>query len=67
MASLAWLIPFIPLLGFIINGLGFRKISKNLAGIIRLFNGWHFFFNCCIAFRAVANGKFFFRKIDLYQ
>jgi NADH-quinone oxidoreductase subunit L len=34
MSSLAWLIPFIPLLGFLINGLGFKRIPKNLAGII---------------------------------
>jgi NADH-quinone oxidoreductase subunit L len=32
--SLIYLIPLIPLIGFIINGLGFRKIPKNLATII---------------------------------
>src|SRR6187549_2814143 len=34
MSSIAWMIPFLPLAGFLINGLGFRKIPKNLAGII---------------------------------
>jgi NADH-quinone oxidoreductase subunit L len=34
MTQLAVLIPFIPLLGFIINGLGFPRISKNMAGWI---------------------------------
>lgn len=34
MNQLAALIPFLPLLGFIINGLGFPKLSKNTAGII---------------------------------
>ncbi len=32
--SLIYLIPLIPLIGFIINGIGFRKIPKNLAAII---------------------------------
>jgi NADH-quinone oxidoreductase subunit L len=32
--SLAALIPLFPLIGFLINGIGFRKISKNLAAII---------------------------------
>src|SRR6267143_129685 len=34
MNQLAALIPFLPLLGFIINGLGFPRLSKNTAGII---------------------------------
>jgi NADH-quinone oxidoreductase subunit L len=34
MSSIAWMIPFLPLAGFLINGLGFRKIPKNLIGII---------------------------------
>jgi NADH-quinone oxidoreductase subunit L len=33
-ASLLILIPLLPLLGFIINGIGFRRIPKSLAGII---------------------------------
>ena len=32
--SLIPLIPLIPLIGFLINGLGFRKISKSLVPII---------------------------------
>lgn len=34
MYQLAALIPFIPLIGFLINGLGFPKLSKNIAGIV---------------------------------
>ncbi len=32
--TIVTLIPLLPLIGFIINGLGFRKISKGVAGII---------------------------------
>ena len=32
--SLIILIPLLPLIGFVINGIGFKKIPKNLAGII---------------------------------
>ena len=34
MTTIVTLIPLLPLIGFIINGLGFRKISKGLAGIV---------------------------------
>ncbi|MEO6167064.1 MAG: NADH-quinone oxidoreductase subunit L [Chitinophagales bacterium] len=34
MSALTWLIPLLPLIGFLINGLGFRKIPKNAAAII---------------------------------
>ncbi len=34
MTELVWLVPLLPLLGFVINGLGFGKITKNLAAII---------------------------------
>lgn len=32
--QLVWLIPVLPLLGFLINGLGRKQVSKTLAGII---------------------------------
>jgi NADH-quinone oxidoreductase subunit L len=32
--QMAWLIPFLPLVGFLINGLGRKYLSKTLAGII---------------------------------
>ena len=32
--QIVWLIPFLPLLGFLINGLGRKQLSKTLAGII---------------------------------
>ncbi|MFN4146320.1 MAG: NADH-quinone oxidoreductase subunit L [Runella sp.] len=32
--SLVFLIPLLPLIGFVINGIGFRHIPKNLVGII---------------------------------
>lgn len=34
MAYLIWLIPLFPLLGFLINGLGYKKVPKKLVGII---------------------------------
>ena len=34
MINLVWLVPLIPLLGFIINGLGRNTLSKNLIGFI---------------------------------
>jgi NADH-quinone oxidoreductase subunit L len=34
MIDLVWLVPLIPLLGFIINGLGRNTLSKNLIGLI---------------------------------
>ncbi len=32
--QLVWLIPFLPLVGFLINGLGRKHLSKNFSGII---------------------------------
>jgi NADH-quinone oxidoreductase subunit L len=32
--QLIWLIPFLPLIGFLINGLGRKHLSKTLAGVI---------------------------------
>ncbi len=32
--QLVWLIPLLPLVGFVINGLGRKSLSKNLSGII---------------------------------
>jgi len=32
--QIVWLIPFLPLIGFLINGLGRTKLSKSLTGII---------------------------------
>jgi NADH-quinone oxidoreductase subunit L len=32
--QIVWLIPFLPLLGFLINGLGRKQLSKTLSGII---------------------------------
>lgn len=34
MIHLVWLVPFLPLLGFLVNGLGRRYLSKSLAGIV---------------------------------
>lgn len=34
MIHLVWLVPFLPLLGFLINGLGRKSLSKSLVGII---------------------------------
>ena len=32
--QIVWLIPFLPLVGFLINGLGRKTLSKTLSGII---------------------------------
>ena len=32
--QIVWLIPFLPLIGFLINGLGRKQLSKSLTGII---------------------------------
>ena len=32
--QIVWLIPFLPLIGFLINGLGRKSLSKSLSGII---------------------------------
>jgi NADH-quinone oxidoreductase subunit L len=32
--QIVWLIPFLPLIGFLINGLGRKQLSKTMAGII---------------------------------
>ena len=32
--QLVWLIPVLPLLGFLINGLGRKQLTKSLSGII---------------------------------
>ncbi|WP_143304894.1 NADH-quinone oxidoreductase subunit L [Chitinophaga vietnamensis] len=34
MINLVWLVPFLPLLGFLVNGLGRRFLSKSLVGLI---------------------------------
>src|SRR6188768_1022252 len=34
MNKIVWLIPFLPLLGFLINGLGRNKLSRAASGII---------------------------------
>lgn len=34
MSELVWLVPLMPLIGFIINGLGYKKLSKNVAALI---------------------------------
>lgn len=34
MIHLVWLVPFLPLLGFLINGLGRRYLSKSLTGVV---------------------------------
>src|SRR6478752_1437139 len=32
--QMVWLIPMLPLLGFLINGLGRKQLSKTMAGVI---------------------------------
>ena len=32
--QIVWLIPFLPLIGFLINGLGRNQLSKTVSGLI---------------------------------
>lgn len=34
MIDLVWLVPFFPLIGFLINGIGWRKLPKSVGGVI---------------------------------
>ncbi len=34
MIDLVWLVPLLPLIGFLINGLGFKVIPKSIAGML---------------------------------
>ncbi len=67
MNQLAALIPFIPLLGFIINGLGFPKLSKNIAGIIGCGSVLISFLIVATLFIQSLSGNFDAEKIALYN
>ncbi len=53
---LCLLIPLLPLLGFIINGLGFRKVPTSLVGIVGLAGPVLSFICVCLLWRAFQAG-----------
>ncbi len=67
MNQLAALIPFIPLLGFVINGLGFPKISKNVAGWIGCGSIFFSFLIASSLFIQSITGNFESEKISLFD
>jgi len=67
MSQLAALIPFIPLLGFIINGLGFPKISKSVAGWVGCGSVFISFLIALTLFVQSITGSFESEKISLFS
>jgi NADH-quinone oxidoreductase subunit L len=67
MSQLATLIPFIPLLGFIINGLGFPRIPKNVAGWIGCGSVFLSFLIVVSLFVQSITAGFESQKITLFQ
>ncbi|MCY7410986.1 MAG: NADH-quinone oxidoreductase subunit L, partial [Chitinophagales bacterium] len=67
MLQLAALIPFLPLLGFAINGLGFQKIPKNIAGIIGCSSVLASFLIAASIFFQSINGSFVSTQINLFD
>ena len=55
--QLVWLIPVLPLLGFLINGLGRKQVSKTIAGIIGSGTVFVSFFICLLIFIQLNNGN----------
>src|SRR5215217_8282288 len=67
MTQLTALIPFIPLLGFVINGVGFPKISKNIAGWIGCGSVFISFLIASTLFVQSITGSFESEKISLFD
>ena len=57
MMELIWLIPLIPLLGFVINGLGQKTLSKSIIGIIGSSTILFSFLLSCSVFVDVLNAR----------
>ena len=55
--QLVWLIPVLPLLGFLINGLGRKHVSKIMAGIIGCGTVFLSFLISVVVFYSVKNGN----------
>jgi NADH-quinone oxidoreductase subunit L len=55
--QLVWLIPILPLLGFLINGLGRKQVSKTMAGIIGSGTVFLSFLISVAVFFSVKNGN----------
>jgi NADH-quinone oxidoreductase subunit L len=55
--QLVWLIPILPLLGFLINGLGRKQVSKTMAGIIGSGTVFISFLLSVAVFFSVKNGN----------
>ena len=55
--QLVWLIPVLPLLGFLINGLGRKQLSKTMSGIIGSGTVFISFLISVFVFISVKNGN----------
>ncbi len=55
--QIVWLIPFLPLIGFLINGLGRKQLSKTLSGFIGSSVILASFLICVFVFFQVKNGN----------
>ncbi|MCO4291280.1 NADH-quinone oxidoreductase subunit L [Solitalea sp. MAHUQ-68] len=63
--QLAWLIPVLPLIGFLINGLGYKKNPKGLVGLVGCASVLgSFILSILVFFDIKANGA---KTIDLYE
>ncbi|POY37073.1 NADH-quinone oxidoreductase subunit L [Solitalea longa] len=63
--QLAWLIPVLPLIGFLINGLGYKKNPKGLVGLVGCATVLgSFILSILVFFDIKANGA---KTIDLYE
>ena len=69
--QLVWLIPVLPLIGFIINGLGRKNLSKSLSGIIGSIVVFGSFVLSCLIFLQVKQGNactiHYFNCIELHS
>ena len=66
MVELAWLIPILPLLGFLINGLLGNRLSKNVVGIIGSSTILASFVISLTIFLSINNGVFVQQTIEYF-
>ena len=57
MLRLSWLIPLLPLAGFLVTGLGYRKLSVKVSGWIASLAVLGSFFLSFVAFGTITTGN----------
>lgn len=67
MAQMVWLIPVLPLIGFIILGLGSKRVPKNLVGIIASGSVLGSFIIALTVFIGFLNGSYSPQTIELFD